>query len=361
MTERVYNFCAGPAAIPLPVLEEAQRDLLSLPGVGMSVMEISHRSKWFDAIIEEAEANLRELLGLGDEFAVAFVQGGGQMQFSMVPINFLRPDASADYVVTGSWSKKAAPEAAKEGVARVVWSGEGCNYDRVPRGDELDLDPAAAYLYYTSNETIQGVQFKAPPVAEVPLVCDASSDFLSRPLDLRSHGVYYACAQKNAGPAGLSIVILRRDVLEGRRQGLHSMLDYGKHVEAGSRLNTPPTFAIYLFLLITRWLRDEMGGLEGVAAHNEAKAKLLYDVLDAESDFFIGHAEPECRSTMNVTFKLSDSSLEPRFLEEAEAQGLFQLKGHRSVGGMRASIYNAMPMSGVEALRDFMLEFKSRA
>ena len=361
MSERVFNFCAGPAAMPLPVLEEAQRDLLALPGVGMSVMEISHRSKWFDEILEEAEANLRELLGLGDEHAVAFVQGGGQMQFSMIPINFLAADASADYVVTGSWSRKAAPEASKEGTARVVWTGEEHNYDRVPTDAELELDPDASYLYFTSNETIQGVQFEEPPSSEVPLVCDASSDFLSRPLDLSRYGAYYACAQKNAGPAGLSVVILRRDFLERRKPGLHSMLDYGKHVEAGSRLNTPPTFAIYLFLLITRWLKGPMGGLEAVEAFNREKASLLYDVIDASSDFYLGHAQPQSRSTMNVTFRLPSDELDQRFLAEAEKNGLFQLKGHRSVGGIRASIYNAMARDGVVALRDFMLDFRDRS
>ncbi|MEM1246136.1 MAG: 3-phosphoserine/phosphohydroxythreonine transaminase [Acidobacteriota bacterium] len=361
MSERVFNFCAGPAALPLPVLEEAQRDLLALPGVGMSVMEISHRSKWFDEILGEAEANLRELLGLGDDHAVAFVQGGGQMQFSMVPINFLAADASADYVVTGSWSRKAAPEAAKEGAARVVWTGEEHNYDRVPTDAELELDPEASYLYFTSNETIQGVQFEEPPAADVALVCDASSDFLSRPLDLSRYGVYYACAQKNAGPAGLSVVILRRDFLERRKTGLHSMLDYGKHVEAGSRLNTPPTFAIYLFLLITRWLKGPMGGLPAVEEFNREKAALLYDVIDASPDFFLGHALRDCRSTMNVTFRLPSDELDQRFLAEAEQNGLFQLKGHRSVGGIRASIYNAMPRDGVVALRDFMVDFRDRS
>lgn len=361
MSERVVNFCAGPAAMPLPVLEEAQRDLLALPGVGMSVMEISHRSKWFDEILEEAEANLRELLGLGDDHVVTFLQGGGQMQFSMVPINFLRTDASADYVVTGSWSRKAAPEAAKEGTARVVWTGEEHNYDRVPTAADMELDPDATYLYFTSNETIQGVQFAEPPASDVPLVCDASSDFLSRPLDLSRYGVYYACAQKNAGPAGLSIVVLRRDFLEQRKEGLHSMLDYAKHVDAGSRLNTPPTFAIYLFLLITRWLKGPMGGLAAINDLNREKAGLLYDVIDSSPDFYRGHAQPDCRSTMNVTFRLPSAELDQRFLAQAEENGLFQLKGHRSVGGIRASVYNAMPREGVVALRDFMVDFRERS
>lgn len=359
---RVYNFSAGPAMLPLPVLEEAQRHLLALPGVGMSVLEISHRSRWFEEIREEAEANLRRLLGVPDHYHVLFLQGGASLQFSMVPMNLLRGrHEAAAYIVTGSWSERAAEEARREGHVRILWSGQKEQYTRVPRPDEVPVASPTAYVHFTSNETIQGVQFATEPETDdVPLVCDASSDFLSRPIPIERYAVLYAGAQKNAGPAGLTIVIVRADVLERIPDGLPTMLDYRTHVRHRSTYNTPPVFAIYIFLLVTRWLLREIGGLERMAALNRRKAQLIYDVIDRSDGFYRGHAHPESRSLMNLTWRLPTEELERLFLREADARGLRELKGHRSVGGVRASLYNAMPLEGVRALRDFMLEFQER-
>jgi phosphoserine aminotransferase len=359
MSERVFNFGAGPAVLPEPVLAEVQRDLMALPGVGISVLEISHRSKTFDVIIEETEARLRRVLSVPDDVHVLFLQGGGQLQFSMVPINFLERDRSADYVLTGSWGTKAIAEAKREGGTRVAWSGKDAGFRRVPADAELALDQGARYLHYTSNETIEGVQFQAAPhTGGVPLVCDASSDFLSRPIDLARPGLTYACAQKNAGPSGLTVVLVSESFLATRREGLHSMLDYRQFQEAGSRLNTPNVFGVYLHLLVLRWIEETMGGLEKLTAHNQRKARILYDALDADSDFYRPHAEKASRSVMNVTFRLPSDELDKEFLRKASERGLAELKGHRSVGGIRASIYNAMPVAGVEALRDFMVAFR---
>jgi phosphoserine aminotransferase len=358
-TERVFNFSAGPAVMPLPVLEQAQRELVALPGVGMSVLELSHRGKTFESILAEAEANLRRLLRVPDDYRVLFMQGGGQLQFSLVPMNFL-DGGVADYVLTGYWGSKAVKEAAREGTARVAWSGKAHNYDRVPAQHELDLDPNARYVHLTSNETIQGVQFhELPSTGGVPLVCDGSSDFLSAPIDIRRYALLYACAQKNAGPAGVTVVIVSDAFLATRCEGLHSMLDYQAYAENQSMVNTPPTFAIYLLMLITRWIEGE-GGLPALAERNARKAALLYDAIDRHPDFYRPHAQESSRSLMNVTFRLPSEELDAQFLAEASARGLKQLKGHRSVGGVRASIYNAMPVEGVEALRDFMLEFRAK-
>ncbi len=361
MTQRVYNFAAGPAVLPEPVLAEAQRDLMALPGVGASVMEISHRSKAFQTIIDQAEANLRQLLGIPDDYAVLFLQGGARLQFSMIPMNLMTADKrSADYIQTGSWSKNAVKEAVREGEVRVVWDGGETNYDRLPADADLDLDPNAAYAYYASNETIQGVQFQTEPnVGDVPLVCDASSDFLSRPLEINKYGIIYACAQKNAGPAGVTVVVIRKDLLErnGDNPKLGTYLNFKTQADAGSLMNTAPTFAIYVVGLVTKWLLTDIGGLEKMAAQNRAKAAGLYKVIDASGGFYAGHAQPECRSMMNVAFRLPNDDLTAKFLAESAKMGLTDLKGHRSVGGIRASIYNAMPVAGVEKLRDFMIEF----
>lgn len=360
MAQRVWNFSAGPGMLPLSVLEEAQRDLLALPGVGMSVLEISHRSKWFDAIIEEAEQNLRELLRIPSHYKVLFLQGGASLQFAMVPMNLLG-GGSADYIVTGSWGEKAYKEAVKVGKARLAWNGKAENYTRIPRPDELELDPNAAYVHFTSNETIQGVQFPAePPVGDRPLVCDASSDFLSRPIPIERYALIYAGAQKNAGPAGVTIVIIREDMLARTPENMPAMLDYRLQAENRSLYNTPPVFAIYMVMLVTRWLRDTIGGLERMYQINREKANLLYEVIDQSEGFYRGHAHPEYRSLMNVTWRLPSEELEKEFLKEAEAHQLYELKGHRSVGGCRASIYNAMPLEGVRALREFMLDFWRR-
>ena len=360
--ERTYNFSPGPAVLPLHVLREIQRDLLAYPGAGASILEISHRSATMDAILAETEANLRGLLAIPDNYRVLFLQGGARLQFSMIPMNLLRGrNQPAQYILTGSWGKQAADEAQREGTVSVAFDGSADNYRRAPKNDELQIDPNAAYVHYTSNETIQGVQFATEPqVGDVPLICDSSSDFLSRPVAIERYGLLYACAQKNAGPAGLTLAIIRDDMLERCAPDLHSMLDYRQYAESNSLLNTPPVFAIYVLMLITRWLRKEMGGLEGIYELNQRKARSLYEVLDAHPDFYLGHAEPDSRSLMNVTFRLPDGELEKAFLKEAEKRGLHQLKGHRSVGGVRASIYNAMPLEGVESLRHFMTEFRKR-
>ncbi len=356
---RIFNFSAGPAVLPVEVLEEAQRDLVALPGVGMSVMEISHRSKAFDDIIKRAEADLRSLGNVPDNYKVLFLQGGASLQFSSVPMNLLGPGASADYIVTGSWSKKALKEAKKVGATRVAASTEEGGFKRVPRQDELQLAADAAYVHMTSNNTIAGTQFHyVPDTGSVPLVSDASSDIFSRPIDVSKFGLIYAGAQKNLGPSGVTLVIVREDLLERSADSLPSMLNYKVHAENGSLYNTPPCFGIYILGLVLRWLVKQ-GGLEAMAKVNERKAGTLYAELD-RSEFWRPHADADSRSRMNVTFRLPSEDLEKLFVKEATAAGLDGLKGHRSVGGLRASIYNAFPESGVEALVQFMREFERR-
>lgn len=357
MTERIYNFSAGPAVLPVPVLEEAQRDLLSLPGVGMSILEISHRSKKFDEIIQGAEADIRKLAAIPDNYHVLFLQGGASLQFSMVPMNILPAGGKADYVVTGSWSKKAVKEAQRVGQVNIAATTEAQNFVRIPHQQELMLDPEAAYVHITTNETIHGVEWKYDPqVGDVPLVTDASSDIFGHPIDVSKYALIYAGAQKNLAPAGVTLVIIRDDLLARSPQGLHTMLDYNTHVKNKSLYNTPAVFAIYIMRLVLKWLLDQ-GGLEGVGRRNEEKAALLYDAIDS-TDFYRAHAEPDSRSLMNVTFRLPSEDLEKQFVSEATKAGLDGLKGHRSVGGCRASIYNAFPREGVEALVSFMKEFE---
>jgi phosphoserine aminotransferase len=358
--DRVFNFSPGPAVLPLEVLERAQSELVALPGVGMSVLEISHRSPPFDRILEETLQALRDLLGVGTDHEIVLLQGGASLQFSMVPMNLLRGQAAAaDYVLTGTWGTTAVKEARREGKVHVAWDGAATRHDRLPAAGEIALSPAPAYVHITSNETIQGVQWKREPdVGGAPLVCDASSDFLSRPIDVAKYGLIYACAQKNAGIAGVTAVIIRKHLLERSRDDLPTMLDYRTFVANGSRPNTPPVFAVYILGLVCQWIRDTVGGLAEMHRHNAAKAKLLYDVLDASGGFYAGHARPDCRSDMNVTFRLPDETLEKEFVKAATGHGLVDLKGHRSVGGIRASIYNAMPVEGVVSLRDFMLDFQ---
>ncbi len=359
MTERIHNFSAGPAVLPLPVLEEAQRDMLSLPGVGMSLMEISHRSKPFDEIFSRAEAGLRELLGIPDNYHVLFLQGGASLQFSMIPMNFLPAESSADYVITGSWGKKALKEAKRAGGVSVAATMADGGFTRVPAQDELKLDPKAAYVHITTNETIEGVEWKQEPeVGAVPLVADASSDILSHPIPLDKYALVYAGAQKNMGPSGVTLVIIRDDLLARIPDGLHTMLDYRTHVENKSLYNTPNTWGIYIISLVCKWLKDK-GGLAAMQRENETKAGLIYNVIDA-SGFYRGHADPDSRSIMNVTFRLPSEELEKKFTAEATAQGMDGLKGHRSVGGIRASVYNAFPQAGVEALVAFMKDFEKR-
>ena len=359
MTERILNFSAGPAVLPVPVLEEAQRDMLSLPGVGMSVMEISHRSKTFDEIIGHAEAGLRELLKVPDNYHILFLQGGASLQFSMVPMNFLPADGSADYVLTGSWGKKALKEAKKVGAVNVAATMADGGFTRVPSRDEMSLSSHAAYVHITSNETIEGVQWKREPnVGDVPMIADMSSDILSRAVDVSKYGLIYAGAQKNMGPSGVTVVILRDDLLQRIPENLATMLDYRVHVENKSLYNTPNTWGIYILRLVCKWLLEN-GGLSAMERENEAKARLVYEAIDA-TDFYRGHADVDCRSSMNVTFRLPAEELEKKFVAESTAQGLDGLKGHRSVGGIRASIYNAFPRAGVEALVSFMKDFERR-
>jgi phosphoserine aminotransferase len=359
MSKRVFNFSAGPAVLPLNVLEEAQRAVAELPGTGMSILEIGHRSKSFAAIMAEAKQHLSELLGIPSGYSVLFLQGGSSLQFSMLAMNLLGGTGrTADYILTGTWGTKAFQEAQREGTARAAWDGKPHNYSHLPAAGEPDLSADAAYVHITSNETIQGVEFRdEPPPLGAPLVCDASSNFLSRPVDVARYGLIYACAQKNAGIAGVTVVIVRNDLLERVPKGLPSMLDYRLQAANDSLYNTPPVFAIYVLLLVARWLKNEIGGLARMADINREKAGLLYEVLDRHPDFYRGHARADSRSMMNVTFRLPSEELEAAFASAAAARGLVDLKGHRSVGGMRASIYNAMPREGVAALRDLMLEF----
>ena len=356
---RIFNFSAGPAVLPLPVLEEAQRDLVAMPGVGMSVMEISHRSATFEGILNTAVADMRALANIPDNYKVLFLQGGASTQFAMLPMNLLGAGATADYILTGDWGKKAYKEAKKFGAVKVAGTTESGNFARVPRQDELQLTPGAAYVHMTSNETIHGNQwFFVPDTGGAPLVCDMSSDIFSRPIDVAKYGVIYAGAQKNLGPSGVTVVIIREDLLARSTDALPTMLNYKTHAENGSMYNTPPAFGIYILGLVLKWLKG-LGGLSAIEAVNERKAAALYAELD-RSGFWKPHAEKSCRSRMNVTFRLATEELEKKFAKEATAAGLDGLKGHRAVGGIRASIYNAFPEAGVYALVEFMKEFERR-
>ena len=352
---RVYNFSAGPAALPESVLAKAQAEMLDWHGAGMSVMEMSHRGKEFMGIAEQAEADLRQLMSIPDNYKVLFLQGGASSQFAMVPLNLMGGTGKADYINTGSWSKKAIAEAKRYGEVNIA---ADTNADfTAPRQDSLRLSDDAAYLHYTPNETIQGVEFPyIPDAGDVPLVVDVSSTILSRPMDVSRFGIIYAGAQKNIGPAGLTLVIVRDDLIGSAAEGTPAMFDYKTHADNGSMYNTPPTFGWYLAGLVFQWLKEQ-GGLAGMAQINQRKAKALYDAIDG-SDFYANPVDPACRSWMNVPFTLADSALDAAFLEGAAAAGLKTLKGHRSVGGMRASIYNAMPEAGVRALIEFMAEFE---
>jgi len=341
------------------VLEEAQRDLLSLPGVGMSILEVSHRSKPFEDILAGCEADLRKLGGIPENYQVLFLQGGASLQFSMVPMNLLTPGSSADYVVTGAWSQKAVKEAKRVGGVKIAATTERENFTRVPPQSELTLDPGAAYVHYTTNNTIFGTEFQyLPDTGSVPLIADASSDIFSRPLDVSKYALIYAGAQKNLAPAGVTLVIIRDDMLKRTPASLPTMLQYGVHAENKSMYNTPPVFAIYIMRLVATWLLKQ-GGLAEVDRRNARKADKLYAAID-RTGFYRGHATKDSRSRMNVTFRLPSEDLEKRFAKEATAAGLDGLKGHRSVGGMRASIYNAFPEEGIDALVQFMAEFERK-
>ncbi|MGE5092058.1 MAG: 3-phosphoserine/phosphohydroxythreonine transaminase [Bacillota bacterium] len=358
MNDRIFNLGAGPGVLPEPVLKQAQQDLWNVAGSGMGVMELSHRGKVFDRIIVEAEQACRELAGIPDNYRVLFLQGGASLQFAMVPMNFLKKDATADYLVTGVWSEKAVKEAKRFGTVHEAVSSADRNFSYIPPASAIRYSAAPAYVHFTSNNTIFGTEWKTEPVppAGVPLIADTSSDMFSRPIDVTKYGLIYAGAQKNLGPSGVVLVIVRDDLVEAGSKELPTMLQYRTYVKDRSLYNTPPTFGIYMMGLIFKWIQQE-GGLAGMAERNAAKAKVIYDYLD-QSDFFRGSAEPESRSLMNVCFRAPTEELEAKFLAEASKRGFEGLKGHRSTGGMRASIYNAFPKAGCDALVRFMKEFE---
>jgi phosphoserine aminotransferase len=360
MTKRVHNFNPGPAVIPMEVLQQAQAELLDFKGTGMSVMEISHRSKEFEAIVSEAQADLRDLLGIPANYKILFLQGGASLQFAMIPMNFRPAGASADYIVTGTWSKKAFKESQKLGTAKAAASLEADNFNRLPAQSDLKLDPAAAYLHFTSNETIHGVEYFSEPVppAGVPLICDTSSDFVSRPIDVSKYAMLYAGAQKNAGPAGVVVCIIRDDMLEKVPSNLPNLLDYKALAEENSLLNTPPCWSIYIVGLVFKWAK-KLGGLAAIEQRNLAKSGLIYQTIDESGGFYRGHAKAD-RSRMNISFRLPTEALEEQFAGESKKAGLIGLKGHRSVGGMRASLYNAIEPAEAEELAKFMKEFQKK-
>ena len=352
---RIHNFSAGPAKLPEPVLQQAREEFLDYNGTGMSIMEQSHRGAAYSAVHEEAIANYRKLLGADEEYAVLFVAGGASTQFALIPMNFLPSNATADYIHSGAWAGKAIKEAKNIGNVNIVADVSADRPTRVPRQDELSLTPDAAYLHYCSNETISGAQYPAPPETDRPLIADMSSDILSRPIDMQKHAMIYAGAQKNIGPAGIALVVVRRDLLDRARTDIPGIMQYKIFDENDSLYNTPPSYSIYLMMLVSRWLLET--GLDHVYEQNRVKADTLYAEID-QDDFYRGTAADDCRSIMNVTFRLSDEELEARFAKEADSAGLSGLKGHRSVGGLRASIYNAMQQAGVDALVEFMREFR---
>ena len=355
---RVYNFSAGPAALPLAVLEQIRRDIPDWLGLGMSVMEVSHRSKDFVELAARAEKNLRDLLAVPDDYSVLFTQGGATLQMSMAPLNLAGPDESADYVITGSWGKKAAGEAQKFCNVNIAADASDKNFTYIPAESGWQRSGDAAYLHITPNETIAGVEFNFVPAGDTPIVADMSSNILSRPINVSDYGVIYAGAQKNIGPAGITLVIVRNDLLERVRPNNAHLMTWKSYAESDSMTNTPPTFAWYVADLVFQWLQDQ-GGVEAIADVNARKAEKLYSAVDA-SDFYSNPVALDCRSRMNVPFILADDALDKTFLEESAAAGLANLKGHRSVGGMRASIYNAVPEEAVDALIDFMAEFERK-
>ena len=356
----IYNFSAGPAVLPKDVLQQAQQELLDWHGSGMSVMEMSHRGPEFGQIIAEAEADLRQLMDIPSNYKVLFLQGGATSQFAMVPMNLLADKGKADFVNTGQWSTKAIKEVQKFGIAHVAASSEERNFSYIPERASWNLSPDAAYVHYTPNETIGGVEYHwVPEVGAVPLVADMSSNILSRPFDVSKFGLIYAGAQKNIGPSGLVIVIVRDDLIGKAGKSVPTMFDYKVHADNDSMYNTPATFAIYVAGLVFKWLKAR-GGVAGIERENIAKAELLYRLIDNSGGFYSNPVALDCRSRMNIPFRLHDSALDKPFLQQADAAGLIQLKGHKSVGGMRASIYNAMPLAGVEALAQFMRDFQQR-
>ena len=360
MNNRIYNFSSGPATLPTKVLQKAQSELLSLNGIGMSVMEVSHRSAYFEPILESAKQGIRDLLNIPNNYQILFLQGGASLQFAQIPMTFLAKSKSADYIVNGAWSEKAVKEAKKFGNVNVIYSSKETGYKSAPNQEDLRFSTDAEYIHYCSNETIEGVEFKYDlDGGNIPVICDASSNILSKPIDVSKYSLIYGGAQKNIGPSGVTLVIIRDDLLEKVSNNLPAMLDYRNFAENGSMPNTPNTWGIYLISLICDWLKEK-GGVSAMAKLNEQKAKVLYEAIDRSDGYFQGHAEREARSLMNVTFRLASEDLEKKFVSEATAQGLDGLKGHRSVGGIRASIYNAFPLEGVEKLVEFMKDFAEK-
>lgn len=359
MTNRIFNFSAGPAMLPTSVLEKARSEMMSFRGSGMSIMEISHRSELFESVLEAAEKGVRNALSVPLSHKVLFLQGGASLQFSMIPMNFLSKGRSADYVLTGTWGEKARVEADRCGRVNVIYSGEEDGYRAVPDEHALSFSDDAEYMHFTSNETIEGVQFSYEPDAgNTALICDASSDILSRPIDVTKYALIYAGAQKNIGPSGVTLVIIRDDMLDRVPQDQHSMLNYRKIAANGSMLNTPNTWGVYLISLVMEWL-EEIGGVPAIEKINKQKSERLYAAIDGSDGFYTGHAERNARSNMNVTFRLPAAELDAAFCSEAARRGLDGLRGHRSVGGIRASIYNSFPIEGVEHLVEFMGEFSA--
>jgi phosphoserine aminotransferase len=360
MSDRIFNFSAGPAILPEDVLKEAQADLFNYKETGMSVMEMSHRSKAYDEIIVAAEQDMRKLLNVGDDYSVLFLQGGATLQFSMVPMNLMPPANKADYIVTGSWAKKAVKEAKRVGSVNIAGTTEESNFNHLPAQEDLKLDPEASYVHYTSNNTIFGTQYVSEPeVGNVPLVCDASSDILHKKIDINKYGLLYAGAQKNIGPSGVVLVIIKNELLDRSPEDLHTYMNYNIHVNGKSMYNTPNTFGVYIIGLVAKYLLD-LGGLDEMYKRNKAKAEILYNCIDESDGYFVGSVQnKDHRSLMNVTFNLPTEELEKKLIAEAAEAGFSGLKGHRSVGGLRASIYNAFPQKGVEALVDFMKKFKA--
>jgi phosphoserine aminotransferase len=360
MSERIYNFSAGPATLPVEVLQQVQAELINYNNKGMSILEMSHRTKPYEAINAEAESNMKELLGIGDEYRVLFLQGGASLQFSMVPMNFLPAGRTADYILTGAWAEKALQEAKLLGNTHVAATTAEGNYRRIPKLEEIALSDSPAYVHITSNNTIFGTQWQQfPDFGDVPLMADMSSDILSRPFDASKFALIYAGAQKNLGPAGVTVVVIRKDLLENNPKTVPTMLRYDTHAKNDSLYNTPSSFAVYMVNLVLRWLKEK-GGLTGIAEHNQEKAQLIYGTIDQSGGFYKGHADKDSRSLMNITFRIANPDLEGLFATEAAKVGLDGLKGHRSVGGLRASVYNAMSKEGCQALKDFMLNFQKQ-
>jgi len=356
------NFSGGPGALPESVLRQVQEAIIAVPEVGLSVLGISHRSDWFAAVVTELENNIRALLGLSKNYHVLFLQGGATQQFSMIPMTLLRgKNAAADYLHSGYWSGKALAEARREGAIRTLWSGEASGFRQLPSDAELSFSADASYLHYISNETVEGLQFhRVLGCEDVPRVCDMSSDFLSQPCEAERYSLIYAHAQKNIGPAGVTVVLIRDELLNDAPSNLPGFLDYRSHVQAHSNFNTPPVFAIYVVLLVTRWLLNDVGGLARMGEINRSKAELMYRLLDQSEHFYRGRAAPQDRSLMNVAFNLSSPEMEQRFLAESQAAGFSGLAGHRSTGGIRASIYNGLTLAAVEKLASFMEDFQQQ-